>query len=38
VTYASETWVLTKENERFLNISERKIMRKIYGPINEGGQ
>jgi hypothetical protein len=38
VTYASETWVLTKENERALNTWERKIMRKIYGPINEGGQ
>jgi hypothetical protein len=38
VTYSSETWVLTKENERVLNIWEIKIMRKIYGPINEGGQ
>jgi hypothetical protein len=36
VTYASETWVLTKENERALNTWERKIMRKTYGPINEG--
>jgi hypothetical protein len=29
VTYASETWVLTKENEKALNIWERKTMRKI---------
>jgi hypothetical protein len=38
VTYASETWVLTKENERGLNTWERKVTRKIYVPINEGGQ
>jgi hypothetical protein len=38
VTYASETWVLTRENERALNTRERKIMRKIYDPINEGGR
>jgi hypothetical protein len=38
VTYASETWVLTKESERALNTRERKIMRKTHGPINEGGQ
>jgi uncharacterized circularly permuted ATP-grasp superfamily protein len=38
VTYARETWVLTKENERSLNTWERKIMRKTYSPINEGGQ
>jgi hypothetical protein len=36
VTYASETWVLTKENERALNTWEIKIMRKIYGLIKEG--
>jgi hypothetical protein len=38
VMYTSETWALTKENERALNTWERKIIRKIYGPINEGGQ
>jgi hypothetical protein len=38
VTYASETRVLTKENERGLNTWERKVTRKIYVPINEGGQ
>jgi hypothetical protein len=37
VTYASETWVIRKENERALNTSRRKILRKIYGPVNEGG-
>jgi hypothetical protein len=29
---------LTKENERVLNTWEIKLMRKMYGPINEGGQ
>ena len=35
--YASETWVLTIYNEHVLGAFERKILRKIYGPINEGG-
>jgi hypothetical protein len=38
VTYASETWILTKENERALNTWGKKIIIKIYCPINEGGQ
>ena len=37
LTYASETWVLSKTNERQLAVFERKILRKIYGPLNEGG-
>jgi hypothetical protein len=32
VTYRSETWVLTASDENQLNIFERKILRKIYGP------
>jgi hypothetical protein len=32
VTYGSETWVLTASDENQLNIFERKILRKIYGP------
>jgi hypothetical protein len=36
--YARETWVLAKGNEWALNTWERRTMRKIYGPINEGGQ
>ena len=36
VTYGSETWILTKSDENLLRICERKILQKIYGPIQEG--
>ena len=35
VTYVSESWTLTMEEERALAIFERKILRKIYGPVKE---
>ena len=35
-TYGSETWTLTKSDENLLKIFERKILRKIYGPVQEG--
>jgi hypothetical protein len=38
ITYAAETWPTTKKDERKLSIIERKILRRIYGPISEGGQ
>jgi hypothetical protein len=36
VTYGSETWTLTKSDENFLRIFERKILRRIFGPVQEG--
>jgi hypothetical protein len=33
-TYSSETWILTTRDENNLNIFERKILRKIFGPVN----
>jgi len=35
VTYGSESWTLTVEEERALAVFERKILRKIYGPVKE---
>jgi len=35
VTYGSESWTLTMEMERALAVFERKILRKIYGPVRE---
>jgi hypothetical protein len=35
VTYGSESWTLTVEEERILAIFERKMLRKIYGPVEE---
>jgi hypothetical protein len=35
-TYGSETWTLTKWDENSLRIFERKILRKIYGPVQGG--
>lgn len=33
VMYASETWTLTKDDERKLRVFERKVLRKIFGPL-----
>jgi len=35
VTCGSELWTLTMEEERALAVFERKILRKIYGPVIE---
>jgi len=32
-TYASETWILTKRDRKKLNIFERKVYRRILGPV-----
>jgi len=33
LTYASETWTLTKRDRKQFNVFERKVYRKILGPI-----
>ena len=33
LTHASETWILTKRDRKQLNISGRKVYRRILGPI-----
>ena len=35
VTYGSESWILSMEEERALAVFERKILRKIYRPVKE---
>ena len=35
VTYGSESWTFTMEEERALAVFERKILRKIYEPVKE---
>jgi SUMO ligase MMS21 Smc5/6 complex component len=35
VTCGSESWTFTMEEERALAVFERKILRKIYGPVKE---
>jgi hypothetical protein len=35
-TYGLETWTLTKSDENSSRIFERKILTKIYGPVQEG--
>jgi hypothetical protein len=35
--YGSESWPLSKKDESLLQIFERRILRRIDGPINEGG-
>jgi hypothetical protein len=33
LTYASETWTLTKRDRKQLNVFERKVCRRILGPV-----
>ena len=37
LTYASETWTLSKINERRLSMFERKVLRCIFGAKQENG-
>jgi hypothetical protein len=38
LTYGSETWALSKNSENALNAFERKILRRIFGPVQDNGQ
>ena len=38
LTYGAETWVLSKQDEHLLSIFGRKILRRIYGPVIDGGK
>jgi hypothetical protein len=38
LTHGSETWTLSKKSENALSIFERKILRRIYGPVQDNGQ
>jgi len=35
LAYASETWTITKRDRAQLNIFERKVYRRILGPVHE---
>ncbi|PSN54300.1 hypothetical protein C0J52_11044, partial [Blattella germanica] len=35
--YGSETWTLNKRTSNIINTFERKILRRIYGPVQEDG-
>ena len=37
-TYGAESWAQTQNDEEVLNLFERKILRKIYGPIQDKGE
>jgi hypothetical protein len=36
--YGAECWTLSRTDERALDVFERKILRRIYGPIQDKGQ
>jgi hypothetical protein len=35
--YGSEIWPLSEKDKNLLQIFERRTLRRIYGPVNEGG-
>jgi hypothetical protein len=37
LTYGRENWTLSKKSENALSIFERKILRRIYGPVKDNG-
>jgi len=38
LTYPSETWTLTNRDRKQLNIFERKVHRRILGPVYDNGK
>jgi hypothetical protein len=38
LTYASETWALTKRDRKQLNVLQRKVYRRILGPVCDNGK
>ena len=38
LTHASETWTLTKGDRKQLNIFEKKVYRRILGPVYDNGK
>jgi len=38
LTYASETWTLTERDRKQLNIFDRKMYRRILGPVYDNGK
>jgi hypothetical protein len=38
VTFGGEAWTVTLTDENTLRIFERKVLRKIYGPVLENGE
>ena len=38
LTYASETWTLTKRDRKQWNVFERKVYRRILGPVYDNGK
>jgi hypothetical protein len=36
--YGCETWAMVKNDESKISIFERKVLRKIYGPVNDKGK
>jgi hypothetical protein len=36
--YGCETWVLSQKSENAMRVFERKILRRIFGPVNDNGQ
>ena len=38
LTYASETWILTKRERKQIKIFQRKVYKRILGPVYDNGK